>query len=245
MRRSGTIIKWNDEKGYGFITPDDRSDDVFLHSRALVGRNRPPAVGDKVFYHLGYEEGKGHRAERVVLRPAAASASHSTLPASPPAPPFMAPPRSSATPSAPAAPSRRSRSPKAPRTAPDSALMRAGGVVLILLLPANVLGALWLAATEGFIPPWVAILHLVMSSVAFMAYALDKLRAQGGKWRISESTLHLFEMAGGWPGAFAAQRLLRHKTQKLSFQVTYWIIVTGHLAFWSWFVANECGWLPR
>jgi uncharacterized membrane protein YsdA (DUF1294 family) len=37
--------------------------------------------------------------------------------------------------------------------------------------------------------------------------------------------LHLFALVGGWPGALAAQRLLRHKARKLSFQVLFWATV--------------------
>lgn len=37
MREQGTIIKWFDDRGYGFIKPDDVSaEDVFLHQRQIV-----------------------------------------------------------------------------------------------------------------------------------------------------------------------------------------------------------------
>ena len=212
MRRSGTIIKWNDEKAYGFIAPDDGADDLFLHRRAIVDSARLPQVGARVYFEFGIAAGKGPRAERVTFQPGLVPAPQA------------------------------GRSPRR-RPSRDTGSLGLLSVILIVLLPANVLGSLWLAATRGFIPPWVSLLYVVMSLLAFSAYALDKLRAQRGKWRISESTLHLFEMAGGWPGAFAAQRLLRHKNRKLSFQVTYWLIVLAHLAFWVWYSKRQLeGW---
>ena len=69
---------------------------------------------------------------------------------------------------------------------------------------------------------------LVLSVFAFFAYRSDKRRAEAGKWRVPESTLHIIELLGGWPGAFLAQRQFRHKTSKVSFQVTFWIIVVAH-----------------
>lgn len=39
-----------------------------------------------------------------------------------------------------------------------------------------------------------------------------------GAWRTREGTLHLLAMVGGWPGAMLAQRRLRHKTRKGTFQ---------------------------
>lgn len=66
---------------------------------------------------------------------------------------------------------------------------------------------------------------LFASLVAFVVYGFDKRRAQGGGCRIPEKTLHLIAVIGGWPGALVGQKVFRHKTQKLSFQVVFWCCV--------------------
>ena len=35
-RRMGTVRKWKENEGYGFIRPDDGGNDVFLHNSALA-----------------------------------------------------------------------------------------------------------------------------------------------------------------------------------------------------------------
>ncbi len=69
-----------------------------------------------------------------------------------------------------------------------------------------------------------------MSLVTFKLYAEDKSRAQQKQWRIPENILHLSELAGGWLGGIIAQRRLRHKSVKRSYQITFWGIVILHQA---------------
>ncbi|MEM7626321.1 MAG: DUF1294 domain-containing protein [Planctomycetota bacterium] len=82
----------------------------------------------------------------------------------------------------------------------------------------------------------------VMSPVTFVVYAWDKWRATRDGWRVSEKTLHLLEFLGGWPGAWAAQRWVRHKSRKKSYRRVFWLIVAVHItgvaaAAW-WFVGR-------
>ena len=79
--------------------------------------------------------------------------------------------------------------------------------------------------------------YLVGSCVAYIAYAFDKSASLKGEWRTPESSLHLFSLVGGWPGAMLAQRTLRHKTQKLSFQVVYWATVVLNCAAFGWLLS--------
>lgn len=79
----------------------------------------------------------------------------------------------------------------------------------------------------------------LISAVTWQLHAADKRSAAAGGWRTPEATLHLAEFAGGWPAAFIAMRMLRHKTAKLPYQIVYWSIVLVHQL-----VALDCllGW---
>jgi CspA family cold shock protein len=60
------VVKWfNDDKGFGFITPDDGGKDLFVHQTAIAGDGfRTLAEGAKVSYES--EEGdKGPKAVNV------------------------------------------------------------------------------------------------------------------------------------------------------------------------------------
>jgi uncharacterized membrane protein YsdA (DUF1294 family) len=70
----------------------------------------------------------------------------------------------------------------------------------------------------------------VMSMVCFSAYGLDKRRAALASRRVPERTLQLLAFLGGWPGALLGQKVLRHKTAKLSFLIVFWLAVVLHIA---------------
>jgi CspA family cold shock protein len=62
---TGTVKWFSDEKGYGFITPDDEGKDLFVHFSAISGNGfRSLAEGTKVSYEA--EQGpKGPNAANV------------------------------------------------------------------------------------------------------------------------------------------------------------------------------------
>lgn len=64
---------------------------------------------------------------------------------------------------------------------------------------------------------WVVIWYAVASLVALLLYGLDKHAAGRGRQRVSERSLLVTGLVGGWPGALLAQQVLRHKTRKAPF----------------------------
>ena len=91
------------------------------------------------------------------------------------------------------------------------------------------------AALSGKLPKVVLALYLAASVITFFAYAVDKSAAMNKRWRTQESTLQLFALLGGWPGALMAQRLLRHKSKKTSFQAVFWSVVVINCGVLGWF----------
>ncbi|MDQ3795777.1 MAG: cold shock domain-containing protein [Actinomycetota bacterium] len=65
MAQEGTVKWFSDEKGYGFIRPDDGSDDVFVHHTGIAGDGfKSLQEGDKVTYEVTQGR-KGLQAENV------------------------------------------------------------------------------------------------------------------------------------------------------------------------------------
>ena len=69
------------------------------------------------------------------------------------------------------------------------------------------------------------LLYLLMANlVTYYLYWHDKRAAIHKSWRVPEHVLLCAGFAGGTPAAFLAQRRLRHKNRKRSFQYRFWML---------------------
>lgn len=68
MRVHGTLAKWNDERGFGFVTPAQGSGDVFIHISAFPRDGTPPRVGELISFEFEADADGKRRALRV-MRP--------------------------------------------------------------------------------------------------------------------------------------------------------------------------------
>jgi uncharacterized membrane protein YsdA (DUF1294 family)/cold shock CspA family protein len=194
----GTLKIWKGDRGFGFITPREGGDDVFVHISEFKVLTRRPQVGDLVGYDTVVTKHGKRRARNAFIVGAQAK-----------------------------------RSIARGWLTNQRSWLFLWGVVPLLLLP---LGCSLYWAWQAHNPLWVVI-YPVMSGLTYRVYANDKLRAQTDQWRISEKTLHILELLGGWPGGLIAQQILRHKTQKTSYQITFWSLVALHYVGWlGWLV---------
>jgi uncharacterized membrane protein YsdA (DUF1294 family)/cold shock CspA family protein len=93
---------------------------------------------------------------------------------------------------------------------------------ILSYLPIALFAAIYVIDVIIWHPPyWVLVVYLGTSALCLLIYSVDKSAAALGRWRVSESALLLLGLAGGWPGAIIAQRLLHHKTKKRSFQAAF------------------------
>jgi len=110
------------------------------------------------------------------------------------------------------------------------------GITLFALLALAMLGS---ARALHFSPGLdrgllIAMLYCGLSLLCFLLYARDKHAARQGAWRTPEKHLQLLALLGGWPGALLAQKLLRHKSRKASFQRLFWTLVILNVAGLLW-----------
>jgi CspA family cold shock protein len=67
MRLTGTVKFFNSAKGFGFITPEDGSKDVFVHATAIEQAGLPMLnEGDRVTFTLEDDrKGRGKQAAQL------------------------------------------------------------------------------------------------------------------------------------------------------------------------------------
>lgn len=116
-----------------------------------------------------------------------------------------------------------------------------------LVLAGGFLAAIAFAALIKAIPWLMAAGYAAASAITYIAYAIDRSAAQNNRRRTPESTLQTLALIGGWPGAAIAQVRLRHKSQKLSFRVMFWMMAIIHCTAVSWLFFSSSGrtWLKN
>lgn len=109
---------------------------------------------------------------------------------------------------------------------------------LQLLFAMTFLTYVTIAMLAGEVPELVFWSYWVASAMTFIVYRRDKSAAIRYQSRTPEKTLHLLALVGGWPGAILAQRLFRHKSKKLSFQITFWATVIFNCLAFAWLLSS-------
>eukprot|EP00746_Dinoflagellata_sp_MGD_P070902 gnl/MRDRNA2_/MRDRNA2_28959_c0_seq1.p1 gnl/MRDRNA2_/MRDRNA2_28959_c0~~gnl/MRDRNA2_/MRDRNA2_28959_c0_seq1.p1 ORF type:complete len:161 (+),score=29.08 gnl/MRDRNA2_/MRDRNA2_28959_c0_seq1:73-483(+) len=56
---TGVMKRWNSEKGFGFIKPDDGGDDQFAHAKDLIDGEGSVREGDRCKFSIAYDDRKG------------------------------------------------------------------------------------------------------------------------------------------------------------------------------------------
>ena len=172
MRIQGKIVKWNDEKGFGFISPTTGGNQVFVHIKAFPRGGRRPAVGTEVTYCCSIDPQGRSRAEKAKI----VGVAYSLL----------------------------------------------GSASKAFIISMGFLTFVAVVSFIGLLPAAIFWIYFVMSLLTFAMYARDKSAAGKSAQRAPENTLHTLALLGGWPGAFYAQQLLRHKSRKASFRIVFW-----------------------
>jgi len=208
IRKKGKIVKWDDDKGFGFILPEDSSKHIFVHIKSFMDRRIRPSLNEKVTYTVYVDKDNKKSAinvsretdkpkvfqqqnkKKITMKPVAKDINKNKN-------------------------SSYKIDHKSTHTISLVHIVFVAGFSILLLN----------SFMNGKIPLLIVVVYLLMSIITYITYSSDKSSAITENSRVPENTLHILSLLGGWVGALIAQQRFRHKTKKPSFKIVFWITV--------------------
>lgn len=71
---------------------------------------------------------------------------------------------------------------------------------------------------------------MIVNTLTFFVYGIDKWKAKHASWRISEATLQMLAVIGGSIGALLGMKVWYHKTKHLKFKYGLPLILLVQIA---------------
>lgn len=254
MLKKGILTKWNDDKGYGFITPVGERKSIFVHANEFQDRQRRPTINRTVTFNLSSNNGKPCAVnvqiddqstiirKKGILTTWDDSKGYGFItPVGETKEIFVHRSEYQGRPllndklSFTLAKDKNDRDcainvikfHKAKLTSTKEESNSIG--MLSIFLIAVFYFILFYLSKKGSMQLYIIPYYVVISIFTFYIYSKDKDYAQNGSWRISENTLHLLSILGGWSGALIAQNKLQHKSSKFSFKIVFFLTIALNL----------------
>ncbi|RZK33080.1 MAG: cold-shock protein [Hymenobacter sp.] len=73
MRIHGNLIKWNDDRGFGFVSSPQNADEIFIHISMFPRDGIRPKIGELISFEVETEKNGKKRAVNVIRPGSAAS----------------------------------------------------------------------------------------------------------------------------------------------------------------------------
>jgi cold shock protein len=78
----GVLKTWKEDRGFGFITPDDGGRDLFIHISAIGQVSRRPVLGDIIHYQVARDRNGKFRAINASIEGVSAGSKSTNSPKS-------------------------------------------------------------------------------------------------------------------------------------------------------------------
>lgn len=194
-KHRGYIIKFNNERKFGFIQLKDTDKEIFFHIRYFKA-DRNPHIGEQVLFDIGQDK-QG--------RPVAINIQEAQ---------FVAQKQQE-----------RKQKQQAYKAYQERQEQKHGQLNLLCGVGAGYLVILAIVLLMSGLSLKLLGVYFIMGIISFFMYYQDKIKAQNNEWRIPENTLHAIDVLGGWIGATFAHKLLNHKATKADFRAIFYITI--------------------